>query len=286
MALVTFTVAARPVTPAVALVPAISIASLPLLPLTTTLVGLAVPGVTAEGGGQVGVDGLHVGQDASTPTGASFVADVDRPDQHLSPDDACSPSARSRVTVTVVKSFGDTPAHRSDLPALVERPDRHGTPAAFRSHACVEAPTLQAGSPVASSSIRQPDDVFVSVASPRAPGTRAVGARVALKRSWEAPDPKMLEPDGDGQHGSSSRADQAEAARHQPAGRAALLLDAPAQIAGASTSAAADRASRTARCCSASRSASSEDPATRASSAARFSGASDPSASAANSTIS
>ena len=38
-------------------------------------------------------------------------AGVDRADQHLSPDDAWSPSARSRVTVSVVKSFGETPAH-------------------------------------------------------------------------------------------------------------------------------------------------------------------------------
>ena len=47
---------------------------------------------------------------------------------------------------------------------------------------------------MASSSIRQPDDVLVSVASPAAPGTRSVGPSAAWKRSAEVLEPNTLSP--------------------------------------------------------------------------------------------
>ena len=57
------------------------------------------------------------------------------PTSTFSPDEAWSPSARSRVTVSVVKSFGDTPAHSVTFRPSLNVPTGTSTPAAFLSHA-------------------------------------------------------------------------------------------------------------------------------------------------------
>ena len=57
------------------------------------------------------------------------------PASTFSPDDAWSPSARSRVTVSVVNSFGDTPAQSVTFSPSLNVPIGTSSPAAFRSHA-------------------------------------------------------------------------------------------------------------------------------------------------------
>ena len=52
-----------------------------------------------------------------------------------SPDEAWSPSACSRVTVSVGKSFGDTPAQSVTSSPSLKVPTGTSTPSAFRSHA-------------------------------------------------------------------------------------------------------------------------------------------------------
>jgi hypothetical protein len=128
----------------------------------------------------------------------------------------------------------------------------------------------------------------VSVASPLAPGARAVAPRAAWKRSPRVPELITVS-------GTAIAATVAAAApaairtgrRGIGARRARRCSSTRARrLAGAPTSAAALRASATARRCSARRSARSGDDDTRASSAERRSGESDPSASAASSATS
>ena len=57
------------------------------------------------------------------------------PTSTFSPDEAWSPSARSRVTVSVGKSFGDTPAHSVTFRPSLNVPIGTSTPAGLRSHA-------------------------------------------------------------------------------------------------------------------------------------------------------
>jgi hypothetical protein len=105
---------------------------------------------------------------------------------------------------------------------------------------------------------------------------------VAWKRSAEVPEPTTATPTAT--VAAAAAAAPMRAKRGAGARRACPRASMRARrAAGASTPSTALRASETARCCSASWSASSGDAATRASSAARRSGASDPSASAASS---
>jgi hypothetical protein len=139
---------------------------------------------------------------------------------------------------------------------------------------------------VGSSSTRQSEGVLVSVASPPALGAGLVAPRAAWRRAPGLRERTAV--------GATARAGTAVAAapirtkrRCSGARRARRCRSTRARSpAGASTSAAALRASATARCCSASRSAGSGEAATRASSAARRPGASEPSASAASAAVS
>ena len=79
---------------------------------------------------------------------------------------------------------------------------------------------------MASSSIRQPEDVLVSVASPVAPGARSVGASAAWNRSARGARTEDGQPDRDGRHGGrGGAADQDEPARRGRAARASLRFD-------------------------------------------------------------
>ena len=82
---------------------------------------------------------------------------------------------------------------------------------------------------MASSSIRQPEDVLVSVASPRAPGRRAVAARAAWKLLAGGTRAEYDQRDGDRQDRGRRGADQDEAARRRRAARTSLRLDARTQ---------------------------------------------------------
>ena len=128
----------------------------------------------------------------------------------------------------------------------------------------------------------------MSVASPVTPGASSVGARAAWNVSAEVPEPSTLTATATAATSAAVVAAPARTRRPgaRPRRERRCASTRARRAAGASTSSAALRVSATARCCSASRSASSEDAATRASSASRRSGSSDPSASAANSAIS
>ena len=105
---------------------------------------------------------------------------------------------------------------------------------------------------MASSSIRQPDDVFVSVAPPSAPGARSVGASAAWKLVVELFDP-TANPIADGDDGGGNGAGEDELAWPVSAAERVRRSGMRARrVAGASTSAAALCANPTARSCSAS----------------------------------
>ena len=57
------------------------------------------------------------------------------PTSTFSPDEACLPSARSRVTVSVLNSCGETPAHRVTLRPSLNVPTGTSAPARFLNHA-------------------------------------------------------------------------------------------------------------------------------------------------------
>ena len=82
---------------------------------------------------------------------------------------------------------------------------------------------------MASSSILQPDDVLVSVASPLASGRSAVGARAARNCSGDAVGTEHAQSDGDRQHGGRRGSDHEQTTRHFRAAPASLSLDARPQ---------------------------------------------------------
>ena len=144
----------------------------------------------------------------------------------FSPDEAWSPSARSRVTVSNVKSCGETPAQSVTFLPSLNVPIGTSTPAGFRSQASSNRPLSRRARPWASSSIRQPEDVFVSVALPAAPGASSVGPSAAWKLPGRRPGADDREPDHRGGGRDGDRADrQREPGRGARARRAALRLD-------------------------------------------------------------
>ena len=82
---------------------------------------------------------------------------------------------------------------------------------------------------MASSSIRQPEDVLVSVASPLAPGASSVGCEGGVEALAGGARTEHGHPDGDRQRSGRSGADQDETTRRPHAARTSLRLDARPQ---------------------------------------------------------